>query len=342
MIEEIFNSVAHEARTGKVICKYDGYDLIARIKFNVVEDSILDNSLNLYIKDKDNFYKLIKEYTSLALSFYNLEPTKDNIKIVLTYMWSNITFKEARNVEEFVSKYIEFIKQSKFMDINKKKYTSIGVLNSFIVKQSLKCETPYCFKSFLEYNGNNYYLPTISYGIKNNKCFIYGIQNKDLKLNTNMAYNDIVNKTFRQINSGVKKYRNTTPSFIVALALFLSYLKEYGIEDIEVITSLPIRRESREAVAHYKISYELGRGVITGVDLEKFKEQVLGKKDLDNYNSSIKFMNTFNRLKIHFDGINILNNNLNSDIILQVKNLITNNEFLQEICYIDEEKERMI
>ena len=53
-------------------------------------------------------------------------------------------------------------------------------------------------------------------------------------------------------------------------------------------------------------------------------------------------MNTFNRLKIHFDGINILNNNLNSDIILQVKNLITNNEFLQEICYIDEEKERMI
>ena len=50
---------------------------------------------------------------------------------------------------------------------------------------------------------------------------------------------------------------------------------------------------------------------------------------LDDYNSTVKFVNCFNILKLHFD--NLFFSNVNNQLILDVIDLSTNNDFLREI-----------
>ena len=161
-------------------------------------------------------------------------------------------------------------------------------------------------------------------------------------MNTNPKYNLEVKDIFRTINSGVKKYRNVTPSFVVALSLFISFLYKYGINKIKVETPLPIRQKNRDMVTDYKIEFQTMRGTLKGETLETFKSELIKKKLNDDYNSTTKFVNCFNRLKVHFDNIYLSKCTINSDIILEVMNFLTHNSFLQEIVKEnnDIEKER--
>ena len=64
-------------------------------------------------------------------------------------------------------------------------------------------------------------------------------------------------------------------------------------------------------------------------ELEIVKKELEAKKLNDDFNSTIKFVNCFNRLKLHFD--NIFLKELDEGVTLEILSLITNNEFLEEI-----------
>lgn len=177
--------------------------------------------------------------------------------------------------------------------------------------------------------GSKYSLPRISYGISNGICYIYAIQNKDSKMNTDSKYNLEVKDKLKTINSGISKYRNITPSFVVALALFISFLKENNINKIQVMTPLPIRQKNRELSTEYKIKFYSMYGNLNEEELEKFKTEIKDKSLKDDYNSTVKFVNCFNRLKLHFDKSFL--QELDEDLTMEIINLITNNEFLNEI-----------
>ena len=314
MIEQIFNELKEEARIGEV--KYFRNDdlMKARIQFNIVDDVISNDMPNLYIKHNSSFNKLLYEYINIALQLYNLENNYNNIKKILSFLFVNITNNE----------------------MNWEKNTTLGNLKYEVDIQSFQQETPYCFKSYF-YNGvSKFALPRISFGISNGICYIYAIQNKDNKINTDSNYNFEVKEKLKTINSGISKYRNITPSFVVALALFMSVLKENNITRIKVVTPLPIRQKNREFSSQMKIKFYSMRADITEEEVELFKKEVEEKRLNDEYNSTIKFVNCFNRLKLHFDNI-FLNNSLDEEITLEVMNLITKNEFLKEIV---KEKER--
>ena len=55
----------------------------------------------------------------------------------------------------------------------------------------------------------------------------------------------------------------------------------------------------------------------------------ISKKLNDDFNSTIKFINCFNRLKLHFD--NIFLKELDEGVTLEILNLITQNELLMEV-----------
>ena len=242
MIIQVFNELKEEARLGEVKLQDDR---IIRILFNIVDNFKMDMP-NFYIKDQNNFYNILNEYVCKALNFYNLENTKDNIKVILSFLFINITNYEMYDLELYVKKYINFMDDKILSNKSDNKNTNLGKLLYSVEKQSIQQETPYCFKSKFVKDNEEYALPRISFGIKNNICYIYAVQNKDRKKCDDSNFIIDVKNKLRTINSGISKYRNVTPSFVVALSLFISFLKENGIYKIKVETPLPIRQKNRD------------------------------------------------------------------------------------------------
>lgn len=76
-------------------------------------------------------------------------------------------------------------------------------------------------------------------------------------------------------------------------------------------------------------------GSLNSDEVEKLKKELIDKKLNDDYNSTVKFVNCFNRLKLHFDNL-FLSNELDKEITIDIINLITHNEFLNEIIKVKE------
>ena len=328
VINNIFEEIKKEARCGLINLSDEDGPFPLRVSFNIVDDKIYEEIPNIYIKDKDKFNRIILEYVEKALKFYSLDPTEYNIKKVIAYSFSNITKEEMNCFENYLYKYIKFY-DKKFNVSKGEKETSLGKIRYNIEKQSIMQETPYCFKSYFEKNNSKYALPRISFGINNDICEIYAIQNKDSKINTDQYYNTEVKNAFKTINRGISKYRNITPSFVIALTLFISFLRENNISKIKVVTPLPIRQANRKITSEYKIKIFTMKGDLSIDEVENVKKVIEESSIRDEYNSTKKFENCFNRLKLHFE--NLFYTNINNQMIINVLNLSTENELLKEI-----------
>lgn len=344
IIESVFNEIKNEALSKEILLKEyeEGLGLLdTPVRIGFVYNEEKEGYISLKTNDEIKFYKLLKEYAYNALIFYCLEPNRNNIKKVITYLLSNVANYELDDLNSFLEKRINFFS----LDILKFKKVSnpcsLGIIEGYVDKQSILQETPYCFKSFFKQDGKRYNLPRISFGIDNNTCYIYAIQNKDT-LSEDMQdgnYNELVHRTMRTINSGVKKYRNVTPSFVIALTYFISYLNQNNITNIRTIPNLPTRIENRKLVNIFKVNRMISKGTITS-DVEKFKEDLETKRLNDVYNATKKFSDCFERLKVHFSGIYLENIELTDELILEVSSLITSNELLMQL--VAESKKNMI
>ena len=334
-IIKLFEEIKEEARDGEVKIPDGDVPITLRILFNIVEGEVKDNIPNLFIKNKDNFYNCLTQYIEKALKFYNLPNTDSSIKMLLSLLFVNITNKEMQDLECYLLKYINFIDDKTLEYQEGSKKTELGDLYYYTDTQSYRQETPYCFKSYFKKGDSKYALPRISFGISDGICYIYAIQNKDSKINEDENYNLEVKQKLRSINSGISKYRNVTPSFVIALSLFISFLKENNINKIQVVTPLPIRQNNRDLTLQHKIKFYSMYGRLEKDQIEILKKELEDKKLNDDYNSTVKFINCFNRLKLHFD--NLFLQNLDEEVTIEIINMITKNEFLTEIV---KEKER--
>ena len=328
VINKIFEEIKKEARTGIINLKDEDGEFPLRASFNIVEDKVYDSIPNIYIKDKEKFNRVLTLYVFSALDFYSLNPTEDNIKMIIAYSFANITEKEMICLEDYILKYIGFY-NNKFSNIEGEKEISVGTIRYKIKKQHIAQETPYCFKSYIEKNNSKYALPRISFGINNDTCEVYAIQNKDSRINIDQNYNQEIKNAFRTINSGISKYRNVTPSFVVTLVLFLSFLKQNDIHKIKVITPLPIRQANRKKIQEIKLNRYSVQGTLDKYSIEAMKKILEDKLSMDEYNTTTKFVNCFNRLKLHFE--NLFYTNINDQMIIDVLNLSTENELLKEL-----------
>ena len=338
-IDKIFNEIKEEAKNCEI--KYNEvlygntYESIFRMGFNVVENNNVSKDLfNFYIKDSDLFIKRLQEYVYYASKIYNIELDDYNIKKLLILLWANITNEEMLNIDDFVQKYIDFINNN---DLNglcgNTEISGLGKINFKFDKQSYKQETPYCFNSYFSdiINGHEeiYHLPRISYGLKDDKCYIYAIQNKE-KNDDTLLYNELVKKKMNSLNSGVKKYRNVSPSALTSLILFLFILNSYNINDIEVVCNLPIRHQNRRLVNDFKLKRDY---TIKSIDeIEKLK-LIMENEDIRiKDNTILKFQNNFRRLVNHFAMVlSVSPNELNENIFLTINSMDSNNEFINQI-----------
>ena len=344
MIESLFNEIVKDARNSEIIVsdydELDGpYDQIVRVGFNLVENGLLDDNLpNFHIKDKKTFICKLNEYVYLSLEKYKLAKTFANMKRVIINLLANITESEMIDLNKFLDKYVNFINNDELFDnAYSTDYISeqIGLITGYSNIQTYHQETPYSFNSYFEkeIDGKEarFYLPQISYGLENGVCHIYAIQNKNETKNNYSEYNSLVKDELRKINSGVNKFRNVTPAFIVALTFFLSVLEQRGINQILVVTSLPLREQNRKLINQYKIKFQTMQGHLTEIELERFRQDLEDRRIMIDHNVTSKFKNCFSRLQVHFDGLFLNGLILNNEILYTIKNMKTEQPMLTKM-----------
>ena len=123
-------------------------------------------------------------------------------------------------------------------------------------------ETPYCFECCLV-GDEEYLLPIVSYGISDDTCYIYAIQ--DFNKHESTPYHNKIKRMLYKLNKGVLEseskdyieYKNgssyfyqenisdVSPGAILALTIFLNEIQKYGINKVKVIPYLPVRYENK-------------------------------------------------------------------------------------------------
>lgn len=356
LIEEIFfNQILPNLKNGSIeIPIYNTNSNGDIFTFNVLVDAYDETSpYYLCIQDKEKLVNSLYEYMQIMLSndsSINKQNIYDKIKYYLTLVWVNATYEDLRNPVRFIQKYIDFNNNPLFED----EFTYASNIESLndadidviIKREPANMETPYSFNAQINLfdNGkeNNYYLPSICYGISGDICYIYSIQNSGMfasnpgfekkikrllyKMNENVSSHE--SEDFKEYKRLEKQGNNMEDEFyhenisdvsvsaILALTVFMDSLNDMGIKNIKVVPFLPIRYKNRKS--EYEKKYQLKLKQLKVDEIKELKQNLEEKRLLIQSNLTNKFVRDFMRLKHHFNGIGILSYPMEVDEYLSV------------------------
>ena len=298
-MDEIISHFFEQCEIGRVVVDDIYYNLHFSLNNN-------PNCLNIKVKDKELLYKYIKEF----LLLFNFENVNQIYK-KLVYLFSNLTFSDCDNIYEYIKRNTLFVKNKLLYDteitFNENKI-KIKIMDSYQ-------ETPYCFKSFISSGESSYELPTISYGIADDICYIYAIQDKNKDKTS--PYNKKIKRILYKMNNGIKEtqdyeqYKNgesdyypenisdVSPSSVLALTIFLKQLSNLNITKIKVVPFLPIRYNAKEEAYKNRIDYLLKSGQLENEMIEYYKNEHLRIQN----NLTQKFIRNFFRVSYHFPNV---------------------------------------
>ncbi len=345
--------------------KYRGLDFdynsikeaITLLFSNITYEEFL--SPELYVEKYINFYNShLQDQTISGFSSFNANVTfirknKKRKEEIDRLKEEDPNNKMACNMEREYNEGLTFSqnRNKEFWDSN------IVITNKL---QSPRQETPYSFEINFEkeIDGKKvaFYLPKISYGISNDVCYIYAVQN-DAESNADIdskKFCSMFNRALYELNDGVyesetqdyKDYKegksteyaenisDVSPSAVLALSIFLNVLFTNNISKIKVVPFLPMRYNAKER-ANFKKTQFLSKRQ----ELDFLKKVTLFKeKKIDHYmlqnNLTNKFIRNFMRLNYHFPNIDILNFPYEIDETMTIKLnefTNTNNAILNEI-----------
>lgn len=260
----------------------------------------------LVIEDQENFDKLLSDYVLLGMSFYNEEENlnqskEETIKKIIAFLFANATFNDFTDPVSFLKKRIDFFNfEEESYSLGRSSILDAEIDIS-IEKDSIENETPFKFSPVIN---KSFYLPQIKFGISNNKAYIYAIQNprvneEDKKINR-VLYKvgegfDGDRDNFELFEEG--NLKDITPSFLVSLNMFLSYLNERQIKDVEIPTILIERWNAKSfAIDKRKIA-----GKIDEEEHRKLKEKQLTIQS----NTTEKLIRTILRIKAHYPSMEV-------------------------------------
>jgi len=218
----------------------------------------------LIVNNKEEFFETLKLIINKYLNFYDFNRAfkqfgeEEIIKSIIIALFSNARYVDYENPIDFMNKYMDF-----FDEYTINNTISIPVLGDSQIKTNTKkdifgYETPYYYESYIEKDNNRYYLPNINYGISDNICYIYAIQNK--YKNEENDYTKKIKRLLNKVNANVindtdynekETILGVPPSFVLALSIFLKELNNRGINNIEVITFLPDRYFEKKATEEF-------------------------------------------------------------------------------------------
>lgn len=343
ILQIFYNQVVPEANTGLI--QIGGWNFNIRFflkikdlpiqKFDEKKDYIEfipeNKEIVITVQNIETFHELLVEYTEKMYAFivdnpkfYNIdnlyfEGNRENIlKGILSTVWINATEENFKNPEQFLKMRIQFLEdENSLNDLNAKFIgEKIGTLDDSQIEVEIKKqnpfahETPYVFTSQIqkELNGNieTFNLPNISYGIYDDKCYIYSIQNKSKKNDQLTPYQKKINRLLYQANKDVlddyeeENIRDISQPHLFALTIFLKFI---NVEKVVVPCYLPIRYNAKIRVLNNKLNQIKD---YTEKQVEDIKQEL--EKDVDKIQENIiqKYLRTFRRLEYHFPNFKIV------------------------------------
>ena len=335
-MQTIFKELVQEASTGEVIIDEESWPITFNTKVLDGDKEINyyneNNFSTLVIKDKKEFYRLLKKYLKLEIrknrklpKFYtNIK--HNTIKWLMAYLFVNARSEDFSDPINYLRREISFLEDKTFDYLEDGIEVDAGenFLDSTLVikknQSSTSMETPNKIDLTLtkEIDGEKveYNLPSIYYGIDNKTCYIYSIITpKNMKNQTfiEKKYNKQINRILYKLNSGierkeVKEYfdykegisdyypeeniTDVTHSFILSLSIFLSLLKRENITKVKAVPYLPVRYASRYIMAKRNKD-------------SKKREELLERNNQIQTNITNKFIRTFRRLSIQDKSVEI-------------------------------------
>ena len=301
-------------------------DIYYNLHFRINHD-LEDNVFVINVNNKELFYSYIKDFIGL----FNLSKEEDILK-KLVYLFSNLSFSGFNDIELYIKRNIDFVKNKLFED------KSIPFLDQMaeIYTREYYQESPYCFISSITNGADKYELPIISYGISNEVCYIFAVQDKNIDKNN--TYSKKIKRLLYKINNEVddsetleykdfkqnksnyypENISDVSPSAVLSLSIFLKQLSELGITKVKVVPFLPIRYSAKKEAYQRKVAYLVSED---NLDIEQQKEltdKYLAEHLRIQNNLTQKFLRNFFRINHHFPNVNIISNPFEVDEYLNI------------------------
>ena len=205
-------------------------------------DALYDESDECVIKidDYKKFFILMNLLDKYYATFPNKYVTTDHL---LETIWLRMSPNDVDDVYSFLKREIAFIRDDELFEDTKVECMDYNIL--YEISRNGTCfETNNHMQISLEKGSEIYTLPAIHYSVCNDGddkvCYIYGIQNLggEEKSEILKEYLKEDKKNIRKLNreykeQGICDY-NFSPDFVIALKLFIEFLKEKGISNIKV------------------------------------------------------------------------------------------------------------
>lgn len=353
-INKIIDEVIKEMEYGKVDA-----DIILFMKLHTKNNSHFEITPVLNLDNKELLYSKITEYVLLfknASVLLSTDEKEGYIKRLIALLFADMSINDFENPILYVRRKIDFVNNRLLEDKNIK----FPFFESEIVVKVKPYgkETPYCYSSTIvdEYNcyilPTSYILPTISYGISGDICYIYAIQ--DYNKHESTPYHNKIKRKLYKLNSGVyenesleyKDYKegnssyypenisDVPPSFILILTIFLNEIYKKGITKVKVVPYLPIRYEGKiKTLARYVLKESRKKG-LSSEETRKMYMELIDKQRYIQSNITEKFIRTFYRVAYHFNNVKITSLPMELDDCLNIK--LTefeygNNDILNEV-----------
>lgn len=304
-IEKIIKEVFKEAGSGKITINSLQGDWIFFVKFYVSIEG-RSNVLNsnypiLNIDSYKEFLHKCEKYLNVAYEFYKKDKDyydlKDDFSYLKKLFMDLIVNATYYNLDDPIN-YID-LKTKQLTDKTIKEGNSlVGNYNGAniyckISKNVSNLEAPYRMSIIFKSDGEQFTLPTLTFGVDGKTIYLMCIQNtakndKDSKLVKKL------DRYFRKVNKDVsidEEISKVSPNALVALSIFNEYMLNLGLDKVVASNFMPIRYNNNKV----KI-------------FNKYKDENLKKKEsiemIDYIQSNIteKFMNLLLRYNYHFDA----------------------------------------
>lgn len=356
VLKIFYENIIKEAQTGRIDAWFY-YNIIFSTRIlesNEFYEAKKNDELfipTLIIRNKELFDNLLVEYVEKALEFYDDDNFDSEIlnykqydevnkickeKVILTYIFANMTAEDFANVELYLKRKIDYL-DNDYTGIYDLGYSNNlkSNLKIYIEKDIINNETPYKLTLKALNNDDIYIFPSVKFGISNNKLYIYAIQSN--KNNETSSFYKKINRLLFKIGTGFDpkidnidiygegNLKDVTSSFLVSSNVALAFFDNLGITDI-IIPSILIERYNAKVSS---ISYRLDRN---NIDKNKANELYSDQIRIQN-NITQKFIRTFLRLCHHYRNINVVSlpgdydNNL---YLKQTNDIDCNNDLLYD------------
>ena len=305
---QVFKEIVREAKDGDIVIDDWHYHMGFFIKDADGTKPILQ------INDENTFKDLLFTYVCYVQKYLQDNPQfvtdqllfleenewvklKYLVKAILTFMMANFSYDDFLKPEAFVLRKIQALDEDIFTKYENEtlllaKMEDMGSkfndLQLMVVKkkESLAKESFHSLGFTLKNGKDSYCLPKIYYEIKDNVCYITGIQ-KDKEDKT--KFHKDLERAFYKVDHDVPaEYKNIEPNVLIALTLFLTLLEKEGIIDVVANGFYPLRSDLK--------TYKLDKHVMD----ENTYQRIF-------YNTVERFFMAFVRLAYHFPEYKIMN-----------------------------------